>query len=457
MKVYSDTKEIEFYTLKTLKTPNAGKNLARWLIGIFIVFLIMLFLPWQQNIRGNGKVTAFLPGNRPQTVESTIAGRITGWQVQEGMAVKKGDTILTISEIKDKYFDPNLLQRMGEQNSAKEQSIDAKLNKATALRQQIQALRKSMKVKIEQAQNKLVQTRYKLTSDSVDFESEKIRFSNFENQFERNKALYEAGNIALTKFQDIETKLQESRMKVVSAENKYLESQTELINAQVNIGGVEAEYHDKISKAQSDLNATLSNLYDAEASLSKLKNEYVNVQIRKDQYHITAPQAGFVVKVLQAGIGETIKEGEAVATILPKSTDVAVEMYINAMDVPLVAKGRKVRIEFDGWPSLQFSGWPSVSVGTFGGIVSVIDYVNSSPGKFRLLITPDPEDEAWPEQLRLGSGTKGWVMLDSVPLWYELWRQLNGFPASLYEQPEDVAVGKDGKVVKESDQKSTAK
>jgi hypothetical protein len=38
----------------------------------------------------------------------------------------------------------------------------------------------------------------------------------------------------------------------------------------------------------------------------------------------------------------------------------------------------------------------------------------------------------------MGSGTKGWVMLDNVAVWYEIWRQLNGFPASLYEAPKDV-------------------
>jgi hypothetical protein len=37
----------------------------------------------------------------------------------------------------------------------------------------------------------------------------------------------------------------------------------------------------------------------------------------------------------------------------------------------------------------------------------------------------------------MGSGTKGWVMLNNVPVWFEIWRQFNGFPASLYEQPED--------------------
>ncbi len=434
---------IPLHTLKSLKTPNTGKTLAKWLLGIGAVFFVMMFLPWQQNIRGSGEVTAFNPANRPQTVESAIPGRITGWKVREGQFVNKGDTILTLSEIKDEYFDPNILDRIDRQVDAKSSSVGSKREKAEALIQQVRALRQALDIKLQQAQNKIRQTELKLASDSVDFEAEKVRFKNFENQFERNKVLYEAGNIALTKFQEVESKYQEARMKVVSAENKLQQTRAELINARADIMGIQAEYQDKISKSESELNATLAELYDTEAEVAKLENYQTNVSIRQEQYQLIAPRSGYLVKTLQAGIGETIKEGEPVATIVTEDPDLAVEMYVRAMDVPLISRGSQVRIEFDGWPALQFSGWPSVSVGSFGGIVQVIDYVNSDGGMFRILVTPDPEDEPWPSQLRLGSGTKGWVMLNNVPVWYEIWRQLNGFPPSLYDEPlsESIKIG----------------
>jgi multidrug resistance efflux pump len=404
----------KLYTLRALKTPRAGKILAWWLMGLFIIFFTILFLPWQQNIRGRGKVTAFSPVNRPQTVEAVIAGRIQKWHVMEGQPVQKGDTIITLSEVKEKYFDPKLLQRLNEQITAKVNSASAKQEKAKALQRQIDALQEGMRIKIEQSKAKM--------------EAEKIRFENAENQFQRNKKLFDAGNIPLTKFQDIEYKFQESQA-------SYFNSQSEL-------NRVEAEYLDKISKAESDLNNTQSDLFETQGEVAKLQNEYSSLQIRNQQYQIIAPQSGMVVKAMKAGIGETLKEGDAVCTIMPQASDIAVEMYVKAMDVPLISKGRKVRVQFDGWPALQFSGWPSVSVGTFGGTVAVIDYVNSKPGEFRLLITPDKQDEKWPAQLRIGGGIKGWVMLDDVPVWYELWRQLNGFPPSLYEEPLDEVIDK---------------
>lgn len=397
------------YSLKALKTPSAGKTLARWLLGMGVVFLIVLFLPWQQNIRGRGTLTALSPANRPQTVESAIPGRIQKWHVREGQFVDKGDTILTLSEIKEKYFDPQLLTRLSEQVVAKDNSQKSKDLKAQALRRQIVALREQLKVKLEQSRAKLA--------------AEKVRFDYSENQLQRNKTLFAEGNITLTKYQDIEY--------------KYQSSKADYLNARIELDRVEAEYQDKISKAESDLNNTLAELYETQADLAKLRNEYSNMAIRNQQYQVIAPQSGIVVKALKAGIGETIKENDAVATIMPEAQDLAVAMFVKAMDVPLIAKGRKVRIQFDGWPALQFSGWPSVSVGTFGGVVEVIDFVNSKPGEFRVLVVPDKDDEPWPKQLRMGSGTKGWVMLNNVQVWFEIWRQLNGFPASIYEEPED--------------------
>lgn len=402
----------QLYSLRALKAPAAGRMLARWLIILGVVFIIFLFVPWQQNVRGLGSVTALNPMNRPQQIQAVIAGQIRKWHVQEGQFVQKGDTIVSISEVKEKYFDPQLLTRMQEQIKAKESSLDSKSQKADALKRQITALRQGLDNKIKQSRAKL--------------EAEKFRFKNSESLYERNKKLYEAGNIPLTKYQDIEY--------------KYQGALADYTNATIELDRVQAEYLDKISKSESDLSNTLAEIFDGQGELAKYRNEYSNVSIRSNQYQILSPQDGYIVKAVRGGLGETIKEGDPVCTILPKTEDVAVELYVKAMDVPLLSAGRKVRIQFDGWPALQFSGWPSVSVGTFGGEIQVIDYVNTKPGEFRVLVIPDAQDEPWPKQLRNGSGIKGWVMLDDVPVWYEMWRQLNGFPPSLYKEPLNEAV-----------------
>jgi len=92
--------------------------------------------------------------------------------------------------------------------------------------------------------------------------------------------------------------------------------------------------------------------------------------------------------------------------------------------------GNLVRLQFEGWPALQFSGWPSIAVGTFGGRVLLVDPTDNGKGKFRVLVESDPGDDPWPSRrfLRQGVRANGWVLLNIVPIGYELWRQFNGFP-----------------------------
>ena len=150
---------------------------------------------------------------------------------------------------------------------------------------------------------------------------------------------------------------------------------------------------------------------------------------RQSTQLVTAPRSGTIVRV-QAGDSATlVKEGQTVATLAPSEVDLAAELFVSGLDAPLIQPGRKLRLEFEGWPAVQFSGWPSVAVGTFGGIVASVDPSVSPNGRYRILVTEDPADP-WPDEsyLRLGSQVKGWVLLNTVPLGYELWRQLNRFP-----------------------------
>lgn len=455
-------KEIEegydLYTLNTLPTPKTGKVLAQWIKGIALILFFALFLPWQQNIDGSGKVTALSPADRPQTVMSAIAGRIMDWRVREGQLVHKGDTLIVLAEIKDDYFDPELLIRTKEQLNAKQGSIDATKDQITAISNQVTALENGLRFSLSKARNKVRQGKLKVVSDSVDLRNESIQYDIAKVQMDRFEKLYsQKGLISLTELERRRAKFQENAAKVVSQGNKLDISRQEYLNALIELNSIGAEYGDKLSKAKSELAAKQSYLAEATGEYSKLRNKLASLEVRWSQHYVTAPQDGYVVRALRVGIGETIKEGESVVTIQPDRPGLAVELYVRAMDVPLVTRGRKVRIEFEGWPALQFSGWPSVQVGTFGGVVSVIDWVNSKDGDFRLLITPDPDEEPWPAQLRLGSGVYGWVMLDEVPVWFEIWRQLNAFPASLKKAPEDYATGKDGKAKEEEIKEKSSK
>lgn len=412
------------------------KYFNRFLTGFALTAFIILFFPWTQNITGRGEVTTLTPDQRPQTIQSPIPGRIVAWHVREGNLVKKGDTIMQIAEVKSEYFDPQLVERTGQMRDAKAFSAKSYEQKVKAKEVQIEALKKERVLKLKQARNKLYQSKLKVQEDSINLEAAKTNMRIATTRFDRAQELQNDGIISLKDFEEARLKFQENEAKLISQRAKLAASQNEVINAEVNISSTDASYIDKISKAESEKFAALSGQLDTEAQVTKLDNEVSNYQIRNDLLFITAPHDGYINKALRGGIGVTFKEGEELVGIMPAQVDLAVETYVDPIDLPLMHLGEKVRIQFDGWPAIIFRGWPNVSYGTYGGEVVAVENFISPNGKFRILLKPDPNDHPWPEEIRAGSGAFTMALLEDVPIWFEIWRQLNGFPPNYY-QPID--------------------
>ncbi len=413
-------------------TSNDNKLFSRFLGAFAIIGIIILFIPWTQNVSGNGFITTLTPDKRPQTIQSQIPGRLEKWFVKEGDFVKKGDTILFISEIKTEYQDPRLIERTNDQRDAKTRSVGSYKDKIKALESQVGALTNERELKLSQAENKLKQSRFKVQSDSIDFQAAKTNLQIAERQYERTETLQNEGLKAMTDVEEKRLKLQETQAKLIGQQNKLLASQNEVLNAQIEINRVRAEYADKIAKSRSDRFTAESNQFEAEAQVSKLENQSANYSLRNAMLYITAPQNGYINKAIMGGIGETFKEGQRLVGIMPSNYDLAVETFVDPIDLPLMHLGESVRIQFDGWPAIFFSGWPNASFGTYGGKVVAIETFISDNGKFRILIAPDEEETAWPENIRVGSGAYTIALLEDVPIWYEMWRQLNGFPPNYY-------------------------
>lgn len=427
----------EYAAYRKVNKPNHYKYFNRFLMVFSLIFLITLFLPWTQNVEGKGVVTALRPDQRPQTIQSPIPGRIEKWYVKEGDFVKKGDTILHISEIKTEYQDPDLVDRTDEQKDAKERSVTSYKDKIVALDKRIMALQNERLLKLKQAYNKVDQFKFKVKADSVDLEAMTTNFQIAKRQFDRTEQLKSEGLKSQTDLENKRLKKQQTEAKKIAQENKLLSSRNQLLNAEIEIGRIEAEYRDKVAKAESEKASAGSSQFEAEAQVAKLKNQSASYKVRTGMYFVTAPQTGYINKAIRVGIGETFKEGDRLVNIMPSNYDLAVETYIDPIDLPLIHKDEKVRIQFDGWPAIFFSGWPNAAYGTFSGEVVMVDNFISENGKFRVLIAPDRDMEAWPENLRVGSGAYTMALLDDVPIWFELWRKLNGFPPNYYQPIND--------------------
>jgi len=425
-----------FGCFRTIGVARANALFAKWLIAICALVLLALFLPWTQNIRARGSLTSLSPDQRPQTIHAIIPGRVEEWFVQEGQFVQKGDTILRLSEVKAEYFDPLLLERTQQQITAKELTGRSYEEKVHALDAQIDALTAGLRIKLEQAQNKIMQARFKLQSDSIRVAAATTEIKVADDQYERGEQQFKEGLISKVELERRQVAQQRANATLIDARNKLLDARNELLNAQLEVNGIRNDFRDKLSKAESEKFASMSQMYTTEGEVSKMQVDLANYTVRAGNYYVTAPQQGYITKAVVTGLGETVKEGDPLVSVMPTSASLAVELYVRPMDMPLITKDQKVRFMFDGWPSVVFSGWPNSSYGTFGGKVVAIDNFISPNGRYRILVGPDSADAAWPTALRVGGGAVGFALMSDVPIWYELWRQINGFPPDLYTEAQ---------------------
>ena len=430
--IETQAKESKLTSFKNVYQIEKKSTVKKWLWGIMVVLLLTLFLPWTQNIRAKGKVTTLRQEQRPQELNTIIAGRIIKWYIKEGDFVKQGDTILQLGEVKTEYFDPQLLGRTKQQIDAKQQSIQGYKSKATTSQTQAAALLQGRVLKLQSLDNKLLQQQLKVTSDSTDIIAVATELSAYKRQIDAAKTMLDSGAISLTEFEKRRVNFQNTSAKKISADNKFLQSKQELINLRIEKNSVVQDYTEKISKVDGDKFSALSSAASTEADVAKLENQYAGYDARNKLYYVLAPQNGQVIKAQKAGIGEMLKEGEMIVEIVPNNIQYAVELFVEPMDLPLINIGQKVRFVFDGFPAIVFSGWPKNSFGTFGGKVAAVETSVSSNGKFRILVAEDADDKKWPTALRMGGGANGIALLKNVSIYYELWRNINGFPPDYY-------------------------
>jgi multidrug efflux pump subunit AcrA (membrane-fusion protein) len=412
---------------------NHKSSIRKWFYGVLIGLIIFLFLPWTQNIRARGAVTTLRQEHRPQQLNTIIAGKIVKWYVKEGDQVKKGDTIAQLAEIKDAYLDPQLLERTKEQMDAKVASVSSYSDKVNATTQQMSAIEQARQLKLEQIHNKIRQNELKIISDSMEVIATANDYKIAEAQYKRQLVMRDSGLASLVQVEQRNQSMQSALAKKMSAEIKLNNTRTDLTNTKIELNQTQQEYIEKYAKAQGDRAAAQSEIAGGRGEIAKLKNQYANYVIRNGQYFLIAPQDGQIVNASKSGINEIVKEGETLLEIVPQNIGLAVEIFVKPVDLPLIEKGQKINMIFDGFPAVVFSGWPTASIGMFRGEISVIENTVSANGMFRVLIAQTKGEKPWPTTLKIGTGVNGIALLNDVFIWYELWRNINGFPPDFYK------------------------
>ena len=377
----------KFKSFKQIYLRDKGPETKPWLIGLGIILLGVLFLPWTQNIRSKGQITSLYQEQKPQKIYSPIAGKISRWWVKEGDFVEQGDTLAKISEIKAEYLDPKLISRTQEQLDAKKGTVTYYEQKVRATEDQIVNLRTSKALKQDQLTNKITALQQKLTGEKSELEAATNEYNLVKDQLERNSKMYKEGLISQTQFQQRNAAMQNSLAKKTISENKVNQTLQEIQNTKIELRGVDQEYSEKMNKAEGEKFQSLGMIETGKGDVAKLENQVASYTIRDGMYYILAPQSGQVINAKKAGIGEILKDGEELLTIVPQNTNYAVELYVRPVDLPLVSPGQDVRFIFDGFPAIIFAGgWPDQSFGTFAGKVRAVENNIDEKGMFLSLI-----------------------------------------------------------------------
>ncbi|MCA9080570.1 MAG: HlyD family efflux transporter periplasmic adaptor subunit [Planctomycetaceae bacterium] len=460
--------------LRLARSSRMAYRIARVLfVMLGVTIVLMAFAPWQQSVPGTGNVVAYAPSERQQVIQSPIKGRIEQFApgLVENAFVKKGDFIAQVVDLDEGYSGRLQQQLLNSRQSAMaahqqleqaHSAVDSAHLVVESLQAQVVAYSK-VKSETIAAQDAFVEFAEKKVfgTEQQVFEY-KSALPQLEAEQERMRVLYEEGNIALQKVQEVEAKLKAQQAKVAKAQADFEAAQSELMGkksereakiqeAQVKIDYAEAELSkasQNVAKAKQDVAKSMQEAQKAEKEVLEAETKLA----RQETQVITAPFDGYVVQISPNAGSGVLKEGDAICTIVPATKERAVQVWVSGNDAPLIQPGRHVRLQFEGWPALQFAGWPSVAVGTFGGTVVSIDATDNGKGKFRLIVRPDRNDDPWPEDryLRQGVRANAWVLLNRVPIWFEFWRKLNGFPpvVSEAEPDEDAKKSKPPKVPK---------
>ena len=423
---------------EAVQIPERLKFSSRLAILLLLLFAaIIVFVPWTQTITVNGQLSAYTPYERPQDIESQITGRIKKWHIFEGVRVKQGDLILELDDYDPNFMSPELLPLLEQRKQALSETRRAALGRAEQLDKRIKEMQNLVKAAVPSAQARVVEAENKVREAHQKVEAAKIAVTTAELNVDRHRQLAEQG---LVSQRELEVTIQAA----IASKADYTGAQAHLKAAEqamkaLSFGRdqVSAEVLQRLLDAEAARDASVAEAAKATDQLADISLRMSNAEQRRVASRILAPIDGTVVKMAQSGVGETVRPGDKLVRISPASADKAVEMVADGLDAPLLNVGRKVKILFYGIPAIPLPAWPDVMYGTYQGVIKVIDQVDDGKGNFRFWVVPDPDEKPWPPQEHVRQGTKvmGWVILNRVPLWYELWRRFNLFPPDYQERP----------------------
>ncbi len=419
-----------FPALHLVRTARLIRLVGKLTFALLMVSIVaMFFAPWQQTSRGFGVVLALDPQYRPQDVESQYDGIVKYVKpgLREGTFVKADELLLDLEP-----FAVREQEQLEQQIEQTRLARSASINSVQFATQNVDLQRLSGATMVEAARSEVDAARNKWMQN----EQEVVAL---EAEYKQKQYLREQAEVLFPKGLTSEQDLMDKRNGLDAAFAKLEKSRRAVDESFKLLDAKENEFESKRNDLDIKNRESQTKVQQENSKLAEIENKLTELQIKLsqlDRLKVTAPRDGIVFKLFSREGSNSVKKGDLLFTLVPSTQELGVELTVPGRDMPLVHVGDKVRLQFQGWPAVQFVGWPSAAVGTFGGRVLALSPTDDLKGDFSVLIEPDPEEPAWPDDryLRQGVRANGWVLLKQVSLGYEIWRQLNGFPPVISDQ-----------------------
>jgi multidrug resistance efflux pump len=411
--------DVDRFPALLLVDPDQRLSRMRRIVPFLVLALLaaVAFMPWQQSVAGKGRVIAFDPLDRRVNVEARVSGVVRKSSLAEGRRVRAGEILL---ELEDN--DPNLVANMSRQR------VDAGRRRASLASRtnELSAQVRQQELSLEAA---AAAARERIKAAEIAAETAQLRFERIRDLFQDRRGL---------------ASQQEYELAVLSQKSTAADlasARANLVLQEATLGGTIANTRSLRDSAEAELAAADQLLTALDIQLAQASRQVVE-----------SPRDGVILSV-QATPGTYLRPGSPICVVIPETESRMVEIWVDGNDMPLararqtgpggavVVPGSDVRVQFEGWPAVAVVGPFRAPRGTFGGEVVLVDAAADGRGQFRVVVAPKPDVvrvdgrevvETWPDpaMLRQGVRTAGWILAARVPVWYEAWRMINGFPAT---------------------------
>ena len=372
------------------------------------------------------------------------------WHINEGVEVHAGDLMLELEDVSPEFMAQDLLERLDQSRDAMEQRRQAALERANILAERLKEMSKLTQAATTSAEARVAEADQKIQSAEQRVAAARVAEETATLNLNRSRILEAEGLLSRRELELAIQAATAAKADVKAAQAALREAQQSRRALAHNREQIDAELVQRLLDTRSERAKALEEAAKASKDLADLELTRSNALQRRGAGKVAAPLDGTVVRLTRVGLGEIVHPGDLLFTIVPLSATPAVEMWANAIDAPLLRPERPVRLLFQGVPAIPLPAWPELMAGTYDGRIQVVDQSASDNQKFRLWVVPDTERRAWPPQRQIRQGTEvmGWVILNRVPLWYEIWRRVNLFPPD-YESEKtsltDVIIPKAGR------------